>query len=72
MQHDVPKPSSSKIPEPVGRTQVHDGDAITKEATRICAEFAQVTTLLEQRPVEDGMWVPVLILLHLRRFLQMC
>ncbi|EDR03598.1 uncharacterized protein LACBIDRAFT_307095 [Laccaria bicolor S238N-H82] len=57
MQHELPKPSSSKIAQLVGRTQAQDADNITKEATRICAEFAQVTTLLEQRPVEDDVLI---------------
>ena len=72
MQHEVPKPSSSKIAQTVGRTQAQDSDAVTKEATRICAEFAQATTLLEQRHVEDGRWLFVLTLLALPRSLQMC
>ena len=72
MQHELPKPSSSKIAQPVGRTQAQDSDTVTKEATRICAEFAQATTLLEQRHVEDGRWLSVLTLLALQRFLQTC
>ena len=72
MQHELPKPSPSKIAQPVGRTQAQDRDTVTKEATRICAEFAQASTLLEQRPVEDGRWLLVLTLLALRRSLQTC
>ena len=72
MQHELPKPSPSKIAQAVGRTQAQDSDTVTKEAIRICAEFAQATTLLEQRPVEDGRWLFVLTLLALPRSLQMC
>ena len=71
MQHELPKPSSSKIAQLVGRTQAQDSDTVTKEATRIYAEFAEATTLLEQRPVE-GTWLLVLTLLALRRSLQTC
>ena len=72
MQNELPKPSSSKIAQLVGRTQAQDSDTVTKEGTRICAEFAQVTAMLEQWHVEDGRWLSVLTLLALQRFLQTC